>query len=66
MSKVIVCPLMSCRVTKMDEQKIPPTITPSVVKCQEDGCAFWDAAERMCAVKSIAVQLIKLGEIMGR
>lgn len=66
MTKEQVCPLMSARTTRVDSAPLdpskPPTITPVVAKCQREDCALWDSAESMCAVLSIAVQLVKLGE----
>jgi len=64
MSNTTICPLMSCRTTSIDSAQTgnPPKITPTVAKCQEKDCAIWDEAEKSCAIKSIAMQLIKIGE----
>jgi len=67
MPKNVICPLMSCRTTSVDNAEalksgIPPKITPTVAKCQRADCALWDSAEYVCCFKSIAMQLIKIGE----
>ena len=63
-NKAVICPLMSCRTTSMDDRKTgnPPKLTPTVAKCQEGECALWDYAEKACSFKSIAMSLIKLNE----
>jgi len=59
-----ICPLMSCRVTSLDNAQTgnPPKITPTVVKCQESECAIWDYANKECSLKSAVMELIKLNE----
>ncbi len=52
MSKLI-CPFMSCRTTTMDQApgKEVPTVTPTVIKCQEADCAIWIKKKKACSLK---------------
>jgi hypothetical protein len=37
-----ICPIMSCRTTKVDDpSKTPMTMTPTIIRCQEGDCAVW-------------------------
>jgi len=63
----IICPFMTARVTKMDDPNLKiPTITPTIIKCQRDGCQIWDKEYEMCSVQSSAVRqqkaIMKIGE----
>lgn len=58
----LICPVMSCRTTSIDNAEKPTRITPTVVKCQGATCAWWDAGNNSCAVKGAVVELIKIGE----
>ena len=45
---------MSCRTTKIDDPtKKEPTITPVVVKCQEQDCAVWDNITKTCGIANV-------------
>ena len=60
--KDLICPIMSYRVTSLSEPKDPqPKITPTIVKCQRAGCAWWEAQSGVCAPLAMVIETIKLG-----
>jgi hypothetical protein len=58
----LICPIMSCRTTSIDNAKDPKSITPTVVKCQKETCAWWDNGNACCAVLGVVMEIIKTGE----
>ena len=57
-----ICPMMSCRVVSIaDASEKAPKTTPTVVKCQEGECAWWDSGNKMCMALALVVELIKGG-----
>lgn len=58
MSENIICPLMSCRVTRAEEGS--KTLTPTIVRCQPE-CAWYDRVNSQCVVRSMLGEMIKIG-----
>ncbi len=56
----IICPIMSCRVTRLEEGS--KTLTPTVVQCQKEQCAWWSNVDKGCVVHSVVGEMIKIGE----
>jgi hypothetical protein len=50
--KSLVCPVMSCRL-------INESNSPMVVKCQRDGCAWWDIEHRCCIAIGLKIEVIR-------
>jgi hypothetical protein len=59
----LICPFMSCRVTQVDDptNKVP-TISPTIVRCQEAQCGIYDHGNKVCGVLSLSCEMIKAGE----
>ena len=58
-----ICPLMSCRTTSVSDPKAEhPTLTPTVARCMKKDCAWWDSQNAGCAVLSLVVEVIKIGD----
>ena len=53
MATTKMCPIMSCRVTSVSDPNKPmATMTPTVITCQEEQCAWYDCGNKLCGVLS--------------
>jgi len=60
MASKLICPLMTARVTVMDDPNLKlPKITPQTVMCQEEQCALWDKQNKSCCFLSLLCEMVK-------
>lgn len=55
-----ICPMMTARVTSLsDPKETHPKLTPTVVMCRREDCAWWDEQNKACVVVAMLIELIK-------
>jgi len=61
-----ICPFMTARTTHAQSPEEAngkaPLITPTVVFCQEEGCAVWSKGYKACGIIVGSIKLVEIHE----